>query len=45
MDETYLRACARYVGLNPVRAGLVARAIDRIVLARQSLSHIALTAR
>ena len=28
MDEDYLLACARYVGLNPVRAGLVARAID-----------------
>ena len=28
MDETYLRACARYVGLNPVRAGLAVRAID-----------------
>lgn len=28
MDETYLRACARYVGLNPVRAGLTQRAID-----------------
>jgi putative transposase len=28
MDETYLLTCARYVGLNPVRAGLVARAID-----------------
>ncbi len=28
MDETYLRTCARYVGLNPVRARLVARAID-----------------
>jgi putative transposase len=28
MDEDYLRACARYVGLNPVRAGLTARAID-----------------
>lgn len=28
MDETYLRTCARYVGLNPVRAGLVGRAID-----------------
>ena len=28
MDEDYLRQCARYVGLNPVRAGLVARAID-----------------
>lgn len=28
MDEAYLRLCARYVGLNPVRAGLVRRAID-----------------
>ena len=28
MDETYLRLCARYVGLNPVRAGLSRRAID-----------------
>jgi putative transposase len=28
MDEAYLRACARYVGLNPVRAGLTRRAID-----------------
>jgi putative transposase len=28
MDETYLRACARYVGLNPVRAGLTRRAMD-----------------
>lgn len=28
MDETYLRACAPYVGLNPVRAGLTARAVD-----------------
>jgi putative transposase len=28
MDENYLRQCVRYVGLNPVRAGLVARAID-----------------
>ena len=28
MDETYLLACARYVELNPVRAGLVARAAD-----------------
>ena len=28
MDEDYLMACARYVGLNPVRAGLTARAID-----------------
>src|SRR5688572_22130025 len=25
MDEAYLLACARYVELNPVRAGLVAR--------------------
>ena len=28
MDENYLLACARYVELNPVRAGLVARAAD-----------------
>lgn len=28
MDEDYLRACARYVDLNPVRAGLTRRAID-----------------
>jgi putative transposase len=28
MDEDYLRQCARYVGLNPVRAGLVGRAVD-----------------
>lgn len=28
MDEDYLRVCARYVGLNPVRAGLTARAAD-----------------
>jgi len=28
MDEAYLRTCARYVGLNPVRAGLTVRAID-----------------
>ena len=28
MDEEYLRLCARYVGLNPVRAGLVRRAAD-----------------
>jgi len=28
MDENYLLACARYVGLNPVRAGLAPRAID-----------------
>lgn len=28
MDEDYLRTCTRYVGLNPVRAGLTARAID-----------------
>lgn len=28
MDEDHLRACARYVGLNPVRAGLTRRAID-----------------
>jgi putative transposase len=26
MDEAHLLACARYVELNPVRAGLVARA-------------------
>jgi len=25
MDEDYLLTCARYVGLNPVRAGLTAR--------------------
>ena len=28
MDEEHLRQCLRYVALNPVRAGLVARAID-----------------
>jgi len=28
MDEDYLRTCARHVGLNPLRAGLAARAID-----------------
>ena len=28
MDEVYLLACARYVELNPVRAGLVERAED-----------------
>jgi len=28
MDEPYLRLCARYVGLNPVRAGLTKRAAD-----------------
>ena len=28
MDEDYLRACARYVGLNPARAGLAAKAVD-----------------
>lgn len=28
MDEAHLLACARYVELNPVRAGLVARAED-----------------
>ena len=28
MDEDYLLTCARYVGLNPVRAGLCARAVD-----------------
>ena len=28
MDEDYLRQCVRYVGLNPVRAGLTAQAID-----------------
>ncbi len=28
MDEDYFRACIRYVGLNPVRAGLTRRAID-----------------
>jgi len=28
MDDRYMRLCARYIGLNPVRAGLVKRAID-----------------
>jgi putative transposase len=28
MDEDYLRQCARYIALNPVRAGLVERAAD-----------------
>jgi putative transposase len=28
MDEDHLLACARYVGLNPVRAGLTTRAAD-----------------
>lgn len=28
MDEDYLLTCARYVGLNPVRAGLTARAVE-----------------
>jgi len=28
MDETYLYRCVRYVGLNPVRAGLVANASE-----------------
>jgi putative transposase len=28
MDEEYLLACTRYVGLNPVRGGLVAHAAD-----------------
>jgi putative transposase len=28
MDDDYLAACVRYVGLNPVRAGLTRRAID-----------------
>ncbi len=28
MDEDHLRLCVRYVGLNPVRAGLTRRAID-----------------
>lgn len=28
MDETYLYRCVRYVGLNPVRVGLVAHAAD-----------------
>ena len=28
MDEAHLYRCVRYVGLNPVDAGLVARAVD-----------------
>jgi putative transposase len=28
MDEDHFRLCARYVGLNPVRAGLTRRAVD-----------------
>jgi putative transposase len=28
MDECYLRICARYVGLNPVRAGIASKASD-----------------
>lgn len=28
MDEPYFCLCARYIGLNPVRAGLVSRAAD-----------------
>jgi putative transposase len=28
MDENHLRLCVRYVGLNPVRAGLTRHAID-----------------
>ena len=28
MDEDYLLSCVRYIGLNPVRAGLTAGAID-----------------
>jgi putative transposase len=28
MDETHLRLCARYVGLNPLRAGLTKHAAD-----------------
>jgi len=28
MDERHLKLCTRYVGLNPVRAGLTKRAID-----------------
>jgi putative transposase len=28
MDDNHLRRCVRYIGLNPVRAGLVRRAID-----------------
>lgn len=28
MDDVYFRRCVRYVGLNPVRAGLVDKALD-----------------
>jgi putative transposase len=28
MDEPYFLLCARYVGLNPVRAGLASKAVD-----------------
>ena len=28
MDEPYFLMCARYVGLNPVRAGLVSKAVE-----------------
>jgi putative transposase len=28
MDDGHLRACVRYVGLNPVRSGLAERAVD-----------------
>jgi len=28
MDDAHFRRCVRYVGLNPVRAGLVAQAVD-----------------
>ena len=28
MDEAYLMRCVRYVGLNPVRAGIVSRAVE-----------------